>query len=86
MYAGKVFTFALKMDLIKMNPIEHVVIPKRVSDFVYEDDTEDRFYWEKNEIKQFISITKEELKFRDVVLFHMLIYTGARKGEILTLQ
>ncbi|QDX91426.1 site-specific integrase [Brevibacillus laterosporus] len=86
MYVGQVFTFALKMDLIKMNPIEHVVIPKKASNFVYEDDTEDRSYWEKNEIKQFISITKEELKFRDVLLFHMLIYTGARKGEILALQ
>ncbi|TPG84983.1 site-specific integrase [Brevibacillus laterosporus] len=86
MYVGQVFTFALKMDLIKMNPIEYVVIPKKAANFVYEDDTEDRSYWEKNEIKQFISITKEELKFRDVLLFHMLIYTGARKGEILALQ
>ncbi|QOS97926.1 site-specific integrase [Brevibacterium sp. JNUCC-42] len=86
MYVGQVFTFALKMDLIKMNPIEYVVIPKKASNFVYEDDTEDRSYWERNEIKQFISITKEELKFRDVLLFHMLIYTGARKGEILALQ
>ncbi|TPG70481.1 site-specific integrase [Brevibacillus laterosporus] len=86
MYAGQVFTFALKMDLIKMNPIEHVVIPKRVSDFVYEDDTEERDYWEKNEIKQFISFTKKELTFRDFLLFHMLIYIGARKGEILALQ
>ncbi|HZH59522.1 MAG TPA: site-specific integrase [Metabacillus sp.] len=42
-------------------------------------------YWKKEEIRKFLSITKHELDYRDHVLFHLLIYTGARKGEILAL-
>ncbi|MEH6948561.1 tyrosine-type recombinase/integrase [Bacillus sp. JJ634] len=34
---------------------------------------------------QFLTITKRELSFRDHILFHLLIYTGARKGEVLDL-
>ncbi|MFJ7729978.1 site-specific integrase [Neobacillus sp. NPDC097160] len=36
-------------------------------------------------MKKFLSITKKEISLRDHVLFHLLIYTGARKGELLAL-
>ncbi|HZG72625.1 MAG TPA: hypothetical protein VEY51_13890 [Chondromyces sp.] len=46
---------------------------------------DERNYWRKDKVKRFLKITKNELSFRDHVLFHLLIYTGARKGELLTL-
>lgn len=84
--ANQVFKYALKMDIILKNPLEHVSIPKQQKELISEkNEANERNYWKKDEIKQFLTITKQELSFRDHVLFHLLIYTGARKGEILAL-
>lgn len=40
----------------------------------------------KDEIIKFLTITKQELSFPDHVLFHLLIYTVARNGEISALR
>lgn len=85
--ANQVFKYAVKMDIIIKNPLEHVVIPKNKDELVNEGaETEQRNYWKKSEVKQFISVCKHELSSRDFALFHMLIYTGARKGELLALS
>lgn len=84
--ANQVFKYALKMDLIQKNPMEHVSIPRQQNELINEEDEKDaRNYWKKDEIKTFLSITKQDLSYRDYVLFHLLIYSGARKGEILAL-
>lgn len=84
--ANQVFNYALKMDIISKNPMEHVSIPRKQREMISEDnDQTDRNYWRKDEIKNFLMITERELEFRDHVLFHLLIYTGARKGELLAL-
>ncbi|KYD11044.1 site-specific integrase [Heyndrickxia sporothermodurans] len=84
--ANQVFKYALKMDIISKNPLEHVSIPRQQKELISEEnETLERNYWKKDEIKQFLTITKQELSFRDHILFHLLIYTGGRKGEILAL-
>ena len=84
--ANQVFKYALKMDILSKNPLEHVSIPKQHKDLIsQENEIDERNYWKKAEIKQFLVITKQELSFRDHALFHLLIYTGARKGEVLAL-
>ena len=84
--ANQVFKYALKMDIISKNPLEHVSIPKQQKELISEENKAvERIYWKKDEIKRFLAITKQELSFRDHVLFHLLIYTGARKGEVLAL-
>lgn len=84
--ANQVFKYALKMDIISKNPLEHVSIPRQQKELIKEEtEAEERNYWKKDEIKKFLTITKQELSFRDHVLFHLLIYTGARKGEVLAL-
>nr|WP_272595671.1 site-specific integrase [Paenibacillus apiarius] len=85
-YTNKVFKYALKMDIILKNPMEHVVIPKDDADFTAEENVEERDYWEKHEIKHFLNILKKDYPLRDYVMFHLLIYTGARKGEVLALH
>ncbi|MEC2057980.1 site-specific integrase [Peribacillus psychrosaccharolyticus] len=84
--ANQVFKYAVKMDIITKNPLEHVSIP-RLQKELYSEENEaaERNYWNKDDMKQFLAITKQELALRDYVLFHLLIYTGARKGEILAL-
>lgn len=85
--ANQVFKYALKMDIIQKNPLEYVSIPKQQKDLIDEDTHEsERNYWKKDEVKNFLSIAKEELSLRDHILFHLLIYTGARKGELLALK
>lgn len=83
MYANQVFKFAVRMDIITKNPMEFVVVPKKKSDFIAAE--EERNYWDKNEVKQFLNILKKHYPFREQLIFHMLLYTGARKGEILSL-
>lgn len=61
----------------------HIVYQKELLN--EETDVNERNYWRKDEVKQFLVITINEISFRDQVLFHLLIYTGARKGELLAL-
>ncbi|MMZ48245.1 Tyrosine recombinase XerC [compost metagenome] len=85
MYANQVFEFAVLMEISKSNPMEGVIIPKKESDHLAEGKKM-RNYWEKHEIKKFLGITKQAYCYRDHLMFHLLIYTGARKGEVLALR
>ncbi|BFH16942.1 site-specific integrase [Paenibacillus melissococcoides] len=88
MYANQVFDYAIKMDIIQANPMAHAVIPRKDTEFDAEavELAEKRDYWEKHEIKQFLNILKKDYPLMDYVMFHLLIYTGARKGEVLALH
>ncbi|MDH2334246.1 site-specific integrase [Paenibacillus polymyxa] len=85
MYANQVFEFAVQMEISKSNPMEGVIIPKKESDHLAEGKKM-RNFWEKHEIKKFLGITKQAYSYRDHLMFHLLIYTGARKGEVLALR
>ncbi|MCC3378091.1 tyrosine-type recombinase/integrase [Paenibacillus farraposensis] len=37
-------------------------------------------------MKNFLTIIKQACSNRDYLMFHLLIYTGARKGELLALR
>ncbi|MCY9500040.1 site-specific integrase [Paenibacillus larvae] len=86
MYANQVFEYAIKQKSITSNPLKDVSIPKKESEFIAEKMPEVRNFWEKSEIISFLQIVKQECSFRDYLLFHLLIYTGARKGEVLALR
>lgn len=84
--ANQVFKYAIKMDIISKNPMEHVMIPKQQKELIStENEMNRRNYWTKEEVKHFLTLTTQELSYRDYVLFNLLIYTGARKGELLSL-
>jgi len=84
--ANQVFKYALKMELISKNPMEHVIIPKKQEDLINTENIKSkRNFWDKSEVKRFQSLAQKELPLRDQVLFHLLIYTGCRKGEALSL-
>ncbi|MBP1312271.1 integrase [Paenibacillus sp. 1182] len=86
MYANQVFEFAVLMEILKSNPMDvGVVIPKKESDQLA-GEQKMRNYWEKHEIKKFLGIAKQAYSYRDQLMFHLLIYTGARKGEVLALR
>ncbi|ETT61868.1 site-specific integrase [Paenibacillus odorifer] len=86
MYANQIFEYAIRMDIRTNNPMKGVVIPMKENDHLADEDGMDRNFWEKHEIKKFLSLAKTECSQRDHLMFHLLIYTGARKGEILALR
>ncbi|MGR2782358.1 tyrosine-type recombinase/integrase [Bacillus subtilis] len=82
--ANQVFKYAVRMDYIAKNPMEHVIIPKNEADFLVEEPK--RNFWTKQEIKNFFNLARITLDHQDYVMFHLLIYTGMRKGELLSLE
>lgn len=87
MYANQIFEHAIKMDIRQTNPMKGVIIPKRASEHMADNsDDQELNFLDKKEIRTFLDIAKKEFSLRDYVMFHMLIYTGARKGEISALR
>lgn len=84
-YTSLVFKFAVQMDILKKNPMEYVVIPSAQSTIDIEKEGSERNYWNKDEVKHFLDTIQSETSFRDYVIFHLMLYTGARKGEVLAL-
>ncbi|MDN4069231.1 site-specific integrase [Paenibacillus vini] len=88
MYANQIFEFAIEQEIISKNPMQGVKIPRREDQYIVEESKEEeqRNFWEKAEIKKFLGIMKKDYPFMDYCLFHLFIYTGARKGEILDIR
>jgi integrase len=86
MYVNQIFEHAVKMDIIAANPLKGVIVPKKNEEFIAAERDQEQNFWEKSEIKKFLGIVKRECSMRDYMIFHLLIYTGGRKGEILALR
>lgn len=78
-YTGKVFDFAVKMKLLRQNPMAEIIMPKR-----QHKRTEN--YWSVQELQQFLSIVRQEEPYKHFVLFRLLAYSGLRKGELYALK
>ncbi|WP_404293127.1 site-specific integrase [Cytobacillus kochii] len=81
--ANLVFKYAVKMDYILKNPMEYVTIPKKEETFLAAK--EERNYWTKNEVKEFLKLAKKHMSMQYFMMFYLLIYTGMRKGELVAL-
>lgn len=82
-YAGLVFDYAIRMQLISMNPTK--VIKKPVRKKSVTEDKDMNFY-DKDELKKFMAILENDNNFRAYVYFRLLAFTGMRKGESLALK
>jgi len=72
--------YAIRHGYISTNPVESVttLVRKQV-------DTESDFY-DKEELKSFLELVDQTDELRKKVLFRLLAFTGARKGEVLALK
>jgi integrase len=50
-----------------------------------EEETEQRKYWSKEEIIQFLSIAEQQSELRDFVAFRLFLFSGMRRGELCAL-
>lgn len=82
-YAGLIFDYAIRMQLIASNPTK--VIKKPVRKKAIKEDKDLNFY-DKAELKEFMTILESSPNFRVHVYFRLLAFTGIRKGESLALK
>jgi integrase len=88
MYATLVFKYAIKHNYIAKNPMEFVEVPRRDVDYMYSesDRTEQRKYWLKEEVQEFLELAQQEMNFQDFVMFRLVLFSGMRKGELQALH
>ncbi|MBD8036618.1 site-specific integrase [Solibacillus sp. A46] len=86
-YAAKVLDFAIKRGIIQTNPYNLVDMPTAITKrkVMQQEEKEENFYT-KNELNNFLTCLKSENDFKKYTLFHVLAYTGMRKGELLALK
>ncbi|HHF7060963.1 TPA: tyrosine-type recombinase/integrase [Streptococcus mutans] len=78
-YTSKVFDFAIKMRLLKHNPMAEIILPRR-------RHASAENFWSVQELQEFLSIVLKEEPYKHYVLFRLLAYSGLRKGELYALR
>lgn len=86
--ANMVFSYAKENKLIKDVPTENIKLPKKrktVEELEKGNKIQDKFL-EKEELEEFLTVTKSEGLEGDLLTFTMLAYTGLRVGELVALK
>lgn len=86
--ANMVFEYAFSLKLISEVPTKEIKLPKKkinVSDLEKGDSLFDKFL-EKEELEEFLTVTKNDGLEGDLLAFTMLAYTGLRIGEMIALK
>lgn len=84
-YASKVIDFAIKHGYIKTNPFTLVEMPKKLKKISIDDEDVFENFYTKEQLIEFLRCMEQENNFKAFVLFHLLAYSGMRKGEALAL-
>lgn len=82
-YAGMVFDYAIRMELIASNPTKVIKKPVRVKAVKRDEDLN---FYDKKELKKFMKALENGNNFRAYVYFRLLAFTGMRKGETMALE
>ncbi|MFC5602437.1 tyrosine-type recombinase/integrase [Sporosarcina koreensis] len=84
-YASKVFDYAIKYDYIQKNPFSLVELTIKKNKIRLDDGDEPENFYTKDQLLEFLNCMKKETNVKAYVLFHLLAFTGMRKGEALAL-
>lgn len=86
-YAALVVKYAIKHDLIDKNPFDLVEMPI-IKSKINIDDNEEEFenFYSREQLIQFLHFLEQENNLKRSTLFHLLAFTGMRKGEAFALQ
>lgn len=82
-YAGLVFDYALRLQLINVNPTKIIKKPTKRKQIKEEKDLN---FYDKEELKEFMKSLETGRNHRAYVFFRLLAFTGIRKGEALALK
>lgn len=75
-----ILDYALRLDMIKSNPMLYVIKPKRQATISDKHNN----YYNKQELKKFLDVAKDT-NLKKYALFRLLSYSGMRAGECLAL-
>ena len=81
-YVITIFKYAISLGIVSDNPVLRVSVPVK-KDTVMEDIAKN--FYNKEELQLFFECLKKEDNPKLMVLFRVLAFTGARKGETLAL-
>ena len=75
-----ILDYALRLDMVKSNPMLYVIKPKRQATISDKHNN----YYNKQELKKFLDVAKDT-SLKKYALFRLLSYSGMRAGECLAL-
>ena len=78
---NRIFKFAINQGYVTDNPMSKVIRPKNTHKQNY-----DAPFFEKNELLTFLKAVKEDESLKAYTMFHLLAFTGIRRGELFGLQ
>ncbi|MGI6155050.1 MAG: tyrosine-type recombinase/integrase [Enterococcus lemanii] len=81
---ASIFQYAISVKLILNNPMNSIVRPKR--QHTIDEEEYSAPYYNKNQLHEFLLITKEDYPEPLYLMFRILAYTGLRKGELQALR
>ncbi|QSX04810.1 site-specific integrase [Sedimentibacter sp. zth1] len=85
--AKMIFKKAIEMRLILNDPTQYAKVPKKVKTVEeLEHETEIPKYFEKEELNEFLELSKQDISPQTYVIFLTLAYTGIRIGELCALK
>lgn len=83
MYTSKIFEFAITQNLLTINPMNRIIMPKRQREIKTKDNQN---FLDKNQLQEFLTIVKQKESTKYYTIFHLLAYTGMRKSELSALN
>jgi len=84
-YAAKVLDFAIKRGYLQSNPFALIDMPKNLKNTYIDDADAPENFYTKEQVNEFLKYMGQEANFKAYTLFHLLAYSGMRKGEALAL-
>jgi len=78
-----IFDYAIEMEYLQKNPTDSYILPKNLN---YEEEEQMLVFLEKEELFQFLKISKQDGLPNDQEFFSLLAYSGMRVGEATSLQ
>ena len=80
-YTKKIFQYAKSLNLIYNNPMDSLLIPRAKKSVENKEEN----FMDKKELKNFLSLIEKQEPKEVYTMFHVLAYTGLRKGELAAL-
>lgn len=80
-YTKKIFTYAMSINIISSNPMDNILIPRKMNPQKVEKEN----FLDRYQLKDFLKLVKQQETLSIFTMFHVLSYTGLRKGELVAL-
>ncbi|MDA9472095.1 site-specific integrase [Enterococcus sp. 5H] len=81
-YTNKIFEFAIRQNLIKDNPLNRIITPKKQREIKNKDEQN---FLDKTQLRDFLKQAEVNEPLKYYAAYYTLAFTGLRKSELLAL-